>query len=339
MVELASHGLITHETEKETSSSKQRRGSRLDLQQDQNDDLFDDIDPNSNSLVPMNTVLTRVAPRLLRTVQSIEGVDDILPIFDKVKTKTMESNNDGISTTRNTPIPPTLPTLTINSTSDGDNGEGDGEGAEEDETEDDLGASQVMELVDKHLFKYQQSSLTPEHFKIMNAMRMEEKQKQNVHVSKIDIDASRKQYVLPNDNENKEEEEPATNETANEKKKENDSNGTVEAERMQMKSNNLSPTSNVRDSTGKYGESNYDNYDNNNQNESLLDRERESILFPRPLVSSNSLHGSLTSSMQNALFEDSDSFLGHLDTMLGPIDAQKKSSRPRKQLVGEWPFE
>ena len=51
----------------------------------------------------------------------------------------MESNNDGISTTRNTPIPPTLPTLTINSTSDGDNGEGDGEGAEEDETEDDLG--------------------------------------------------------------------------------------------------------------------------------------------------------------------------------------------------------
>ena len=89
LVELASHGLITHETEKETSSSKQRRGSRLDLQQDQNDDLFDDIDPNSNSLVPMNTVLTRVAPRLLRTVQSIEGVDAILPIFDKVNTKTM----------------------------------------------------------------------------------------------------------------------------------------------------------------------------------------------------------------------------------------------------------
>ena len=40
-----------------------------------------------------------------------------------------------------------------------------------------------------------------------------------------------------------------------------------------------------------------------------------------------------------SLFRDTNSFLGHLDDVLGPLQQQRKSRRPRKEIKGQWPFD
>jgi hypothetical protein len=326
MVELASHGLVVDENEEDATARSTK-----------DDDEWEDVDENKNSLTSMNTVLTRVPPRLLRKIEVIDGIEEITPIFDKVTTKTMASRNDGISTTRNSPPSPELPTLLINTTETLGDGEDDDEEAEDDT----LGASQVLELVDKHLSKYKQSSLTKEHFEMMNQLRTNEKEHQNVIVVPVTVKKGRIQYVLEND-----ENERSTRssvEMVEEVKKERegereegDSTMVEEAkDKVEVTHEDLSspttssPRSGNRDATGRYRPL-------NDSRMTSLDFERSNELFPKPMQPPINGHGA---NLTNSLFNDTPSFLGHLNGVLGPIDAQKKSSRPRKQLLGTWPFE
>lgn len=81
-----------------------------------------------------------------------------------------------------------------------------------------------------------------------------------------------------------------------------------------------------RDQLGRYGESMYkDGGDGGGDH---------ATLFPTPL--SPPTHSSFQT---ESMFDDTSSFLGHLDGVLGPIEAMRKSSRPRKKLLGQWPFE
>ena len=135
LVELASHGLIVDESE-ETNTTKQKNKQNDEDAQD----WSEEEDTKTNALTPMSTLLTRVAPRVLRKIETIEDIDQILPVLDKGMTKTMASDIDGITTARTAPPSPNMPTLVINST---ENSVGQGE-EEEEEQEDDtsLGAAQ-----------------------------------------------------------------------------------------------------------------------------------------------------------------------------------------------------
>jgi hypothetical protein len=174
MVELASHGLIVDDEEEISTRNND---------DDDNDDNWNqEDDKKKNALTPMVTLLTRVAPRSLRKLNTIDNIDQIIPLLDKGATKTMASDIDIISTSR-TAIPvPELPTLCINTT---DNHDGDDDEEGEDDNDTSLGAAQVLELVEKHLSKYKQLRLTEEQYNTMNRLRQNEKDQQKVAIHKL----------------------------------------------------------------------------------------------------------------------------------------------------------
>ena len=47
----------------------------------------------------------------------------------------------------------------------------------------------------------------------------------------------------------------------------------------------------------------------------------------------------ITAGKSNAMFADTKSFLGHLDSVLGPLQQARKSRRSRKEIKGQWPFD
>jgi hypothetical protein len=97
-----------------------------------------------------------------------------------------------------------------------------------------------------------------------------------------------------------------------------------------------SPVSHRRSITGKYDDFNY------TQNEILLSRNgkiaeldaNSSSLFPQAM----NFTGSMVQPIES-LFDKQVDFFDHLDNVLGKEEQIKQSSRPRKQLIGQWPFD
>jgi len=324
LVDLASHGLVVDENEEESSLKKDA------MEDDDEQDWNQEDDKGKNALTPMSTLLTRVAPRAQRKIESIDAIDHIVPVLEKGATKTMASDIDGIATTRASPPAPVLPTLSINTTENQ-------EGEEDDENEDDetsLGAAQVLELVEKHLSKYTQLALTDEHLKTMDVLRKHEKNKQKVAIHELP------KSTLPVSSMYVADQHRTTTDQRNEAVPEmhsptSNSDG-ANAEDDAMARNTLLHDRSI---TGKYSVAEFDE-----KELSLGHRPGEDYGFPKKLQDQSTCSSSSTLATAavhsiEAMFDDTDSFLGHLDSVLGKGNEVKRSSRPRKQLIGQWPFD
>jgi len=148
-------------------------------------------------------------------------------------------------------------------------------------------------------------------------MRAEEKHRQGVAIIPIEKTKSTEEgFYL-------EEEEVVVEE---EEEKEAKKNKSMKKKRGGRESPTTRSEEEQRDQLGRYGESMYKDVGDGGGDHATL--------FPTPLPPPT--HSSFQT---ESMFDDTSSFLGHLDGVLGPIEAMKKSSRPRKKLLGQWPFE
>ena len=77
LVDLASHGLVVDENEEESSLKKDA------MEDDDEQDWNQEDDKGKNALTPMSTLLTRVAPRAQRKIESIDAIDHIVPVLER----------------------------------------------------------------------------------------------------------------------------------------------------------------------------------------------------------------------------------------------------------------
>ena len=377
LVELASHGLVEEDEEENIDTY-----GRTNSMKDEYDDL-DEKDATSieSKLNPMITFYTRVPPRKSRSVAPLTGIDHIEAVLDHESTKLMESNIKRVSTTRKAPPAPDVPVLLINTVvqkdktrngggggvndSRGDNGEDtnsnrNAEVKDDDEEEDDgaLGASQVTEIIEKHIARYEKILLRESHLESIDEMRHEERLLQGTRVQHSVGNNVNSHKVEDNDIGLKLEAEmsPSNSEDGN---RASDSHVDETKERL------LQAGDHVRSSTGKYvhdGRGKLGKLQLEETKQQVMEpseytlrsiktageeAERSGLrsrgVFPVQLPKgpkSGKLGlTKLKPGQHDAMFKDTNSFLGHLDTILGPLQRQQKSHKPRKQISGEWPFE
>ena len=231
----------------------------------------------------------------------------------------------------------------------------------DDEDEDDvgLGASQMEELVEKHVGKYNQLNLTEHHLTVIDQMRHEERIAQSITVDHFDtkdakhhridaVEESIGNVEQKTDMLKKQQGRGTTGSTTSEKSAERTTTLTVPSREH------------MRSLTGKYVSD--DLGDTSQQLETQKGKEDTALIkrirnaavkadrtglrsrgvFPVQLPSGTGgktgIH-KIAAGKSNAMFADTKSFLGHLDSVLGPLQQARKSRRSRKEIKGQWPFD
>ncbi len=399
LVDLASHGLVD-EDEEETNNSSGRRNTIPKLDNDEVALEGKSSSDRDAELTPMITFYTRVPPRKGRKSDPLGGVDHIQAVLDHESTKLMESHINRVATTRSAPPPPQQPVLFINGVaskeqnmsddsaggagsvnrpqggSNKDSGttrKADGNDDDEDEDEAGLGASQVQELVEKHVGKYGQLALTETHLAIIDKMRHEERISQSITIRHFDAGNVQRQEIKDIEGVEEKNEKKRSTELDDNEVKRPGSTAAGESAGDMSTSGSLVEL-HVRSRTGKYvnndrgrtsrqlhferdekvAREELPQYSRPATTESTLnmnalaakEAERTGLrsrgVFPVQLPTGNGGKVGLTkvpSGESMSLFRDTNSFLGHLDDVLGPLQQQRKSRRPRKEIKGQWPFD
>jgi hypothetical protein len=398
LVDLASHGLID-EDEEETKDSS---GRRLSIQNVDDDDL--DVEGKGSfggdvELTPMITFYMRVPPRKGRKSDPLGGVDHIEAVLDHESTKRMESHINRVATTRSAPPAPEQPVLFIDGVTSKDQNSSDGspggaggvngaqggdrkdsgatrktDGNDDDEDEDDigLGASQVLELVEKHVGKYDQLALTETHLTIIDKMRHEERISQSITIRHFDAENVKRHKI---DHHNEVQEGGKKTASGLDVPRTEGPGSTTSVESADGNSTSGTSTQmHVRSRTGKYI---HDNRGSASRQLDFEGREGEeggvALYGSRPATTESTVNMNALAAMEAertglrsrgvfpvqlpkgaggklgltkipvgesmSLFQDTNSFLGHLDDVLGPLQQQRKSRRPRKEIKGQWPFD